>query len=136
LLFVYGTLTIPAVAEVLFERIPRALPAEIANLDAVRVPGRAFPAAISAEGRTLTGSVLPDLSPRERQLVEAYEGPLYRLEPHRTRAGDRVEVFVAAADPPRSSPRWDPAAFERDLDDYLGECRRWRSGYVAGPVAK
>lgn len=136
MLFVYGTLTIPAVAEALFERLPRALPAEIANLDAVTVPGRTFPVAIPVEGRTLTGSVLPDLSPHERKLVEAYEGPLYRQERHRTRAGDRVEVFVAAADLPLSSQRWNPTTFERHLDDYLGECRRWRSEYVAGPVAK
>lgn len=127
MLFAYGTLTFPEVAEALFDRLPEAAPAAVANLAAFAVPGRVFPIAAAVASGTLEGVVLRDLDARECHLVAAYEGPLYRKESYRTLDGDPVDVFVAACGGLASPVRWDAARFEsHDLEDYVRRCRRWR----------
>ena len=80
LLFVYGTLRDPdLVAAVLARRLPTAalLPATAPGFRAVHYPDRIYPALVRAPGAAAPGLVLTDLTPFERDLLDAFEGSEY-----------------------------------------------------------
>ncbi|MBI4923071.1 MAG: gamma-glutamylcyclotransferase [Devosia nanyangense] len=81
LLFVYGTLRDPDLLAAVLARplVGAAMPAAVApGFCAVHFPGRIYPALIRAPGAAAEGLVLADLTPFERDLLDAYEGEEYR----------------------------------------------------------
>ena len=81
LLFVYGTLRDPELlAGVLGRPLSAAamLPAAAPGFAALHYPGRIYPALVRRPGAAAAGQVLTDLSPFERDLLDAFEGEEYR----------------------------------------------------------
>ena len=82
-LFAYGTLRDP---DLLSRVLARPLNAEAMlgavapGFRAVHYPGRAYPALVRAPGAAAEGVVLTDLTPFERDLLDAFEGDEYRRQ--------------------------------------------------------
>jgi gamma-glutamylcyclotransferase (GGCT)/AIG2-like uncharacterized protein YtfP len=83
-LFVYGTLRDPDLLAAVLGRPLRAGGQHVARAPgfrAVHYPGRIYPALIRAPGAVAAGLLLIDLSPFERDLLDAFEGEEYRRAP-------------------------------------------------------
>ena len=83
LLFVYGTLRDPDLLAGVLGRPLRAsamLPAAAPGLAALHYPGRIYPALVRRPGAAAPGLVLTDLTPFERDLLDAFEGDEYRRQ--------------------------------------------------------
>jgi len=83
LLFVYGTLRDPELLAGVLARPLRtdaALAAAAPGFRTVHYPNRIYPALLRAPGAVAPGLVLMDLSPFERDLLDAYEGHEYRRQ--------------------------------------------------------
>lgn len=81
LLFVYGTLRDPdLLAGVLGRPLRREhmLPATAPGFVALHYPRRIYPALVRQPGGAAPGLVLTDLTPFERDLLDAFEGAEYR----------------------------------------------------------
>jgi gamma-glutamylcyclotransferase (GGCT)/AIG2-like uncharacterized protein YtfP len=79
-LFVYGTLRDHEMLAAVLGRTPGAQPlaATAPGFRAVPYPGRSYPALVRRPGATAAGLLLTDLTPFERDLLDAYEGEEYR----------------------------------------------------------
>lgn len=83
-LFVYGTLRDPDLLAGVLGRPLRGgglHPARAAGFRAVHYPGRVYPALVRAPGGSAEGLLLTDISPFERDLLDAFEGDEYRRGP-------------------------------------------------------
>lgn len=83
-LFVYGTLRDPQLLAAVLDRRPRlerVHRARAPGFRAVAYPGRVYPALVRAPGTVADGLLLTDLSPFERDLLDAFEGAEYRRAP-------------------------------------------------------
>jgi hypothetical protein len=83
-LFAYGTLRDPDILRAVLGRppLPHALHmARAPGFHVVHYPGRAYPALVRAPGAAAEGVAITDLSPFERDLLDAYEGAEYRRQP-------------------------------------------------------
>lgn len=83
-LFVYGTLRDPDLLAAVLGRALRPGGQHIARAPgfrAVHYPGRIYPALIRVPGAAAEGLLLIDLSPFERDLLDAFEGEEYRRTP-------------------------------------------------------
>lgn len=81
LLFVYGTLRDPDLLSGVLGRPLRErqmLPAAAPGFVAVHYPRRIYPALVRRPGGAAPGLVLTDLTPFERDLLDAFEGDEYR----------------------------------------------------------
>ncbi len=81
LLFVYGTLRDPDLLAGVLGRSLRngaMLPAAAPGLVALHYPGRIYPALVRRPGAAAPGLILTDLTPFERDLLDAFEGEEYR----------------------------------------------------------
>ena len=81
LLFVYGTLRDPDLLAAVLGRTlkPEAvLAARAPGFRAVHYPGRIYPALIRVPGAAAEGLIVTDLTPFERDLLDAFEGEEYR----------------------------------------------------------
>ena len=91
-LFVYGTLRDADLLGAVLGRLPGPGGCQAAaapGFRAVHYPGRVYPALVRAPGSAAPGLLLIDLTPFERDLLDAFEGAEYRREP--------VAVIVDAA---------------------------------------
>ncbi len=80
-LFVYGTLRDPDLLAAVLGRPLRGAGRHVARAPgfrAVHYPGRIYPALIRVPGAAAEGLLLIDLSPFERDLLDAFEGDEYR----------------------------------------------------------
>ena len=80
-LFVYGTLRDPELLSAVLCRKLRPAGQHVARAPgfrAVHYPGRVYPALIRAPGAAAEGLLLIDLSPFERDLLDAFEGAEYQ----------------------------------------------------------
>ncbi|MDH4317976.1 MAG: gamma-glutamylcyclotransferase [Desulfobulbaceae bacterium] len=99
-LFVYGTLLDPEI----FYRItgvqPKAVAGVLADHERRLVREEVFPAIIAQSGATVSGLVYADLSPFVMDLLDRYEGELYRRREVLVRLADhttvRAETYVIA----------------------------------------
>ncbi|MGN6156470.1 MAG: gamma-glutamylcyclotransferase family protein [Devosia sp.] len=81
LLFVYGTLRDPDLLAAVLGRPLRGghlIPATAPGFVALSYPGRIYPALVRRPGGAAPGLVLTDLTPFERDLLDAFEGGEYR----------------------------------------------------------
>lgn len=96
-LFVYGTLRDPDLLSGVLNRPlnPAQIAAAVApGFRAVAYPGRLYPALARKPGAAAEGLVLLDLTPFERDLLDAFEGGEYR----RTEIAVIIEVELHQAD--------------------------------------
>ena len=83
-LFAYGTLRDPDILRAVLGRplVPHALhPARAPGFRAVPYPGRVYPALVRVPGSAAEGLVITDLTPFERDLLDAFEGAEYLRQP-------------------------------------------------------
>jgi gamma-glutamylcyclotransferase (GGCT)/AIG2-like uncharacterized protein YtfP len=119
-LFAYGTLRDPDLLSAVLNRPLRpdgALYARAPGFRAVHYPNRVYPALVRAPGAAAEGLLLTDLSPFERDLLDAFEGEEYRreviaimidVELHEAYAY-LPAISVAAASPEWSLANWQAA---------------------------
>lgn len=83
-LFAYGTLRDPDLLAAVLARPlkPHLLhPARAPGFRAVHYPGRIYPALVRVPGAAAEGLLITDLTPFERDLLDAFEGEEYRRQP-------------------------------------------------------
>ncbi len=98
LLFVYGTLRDPDLLAGVLARPLNAealLAAHAPGFAAVHYPNRPYPALVRAPGAAAEGLVLTDLSPFERDLLDAFEGEEYRPTPIPVMIGEELHEAFA-----------------------------------------
>jgi gamma-glutamylcyclotransferase (GGCT)/AIG2-like uncharacterized protein YtfP len=116
-LFAYGTLRDPQLLAAVLGRPlrPGGLhPAVAPGFRAVHYPGRIYPALIRAPGAVAEGLLLVDLTPFERDLLDAFEGDEYRRNTIAVMLGEELHeadaylpaIAVANAGEDWSLGRW------------------------------
>lgn len=119
LLFVYGTLRDPDLLAGVLARPLRgeAMPAAVApGFAAVHYPGRIYPALVRRPGGAAEGLVLTDLTPFERDLLDAFEGEEYRPAPIPVMIGEELHEAVAylpSIAVPADAPAWTLSDWQR-----------------------
>ena len=78
-LFVYGTLCLPEVRDVLMRRAVTARAATLAAHRVARVDGHTYPTLVPADDERADGYVLHDLTPAEHRVLRLFEPPVYDL---------------------------------------------------------
>ncbi|MEQ8703547.1 MAG: gamma-glutamylcyclotransferase family protein [Phaeodactylibacter sp.] len=127
-LFVYGTLLFPEILATLLNRVPHHIESTLidhrrfAIHDGPKV--RPYPAIFPEPGAVVSGHLLPDLSPRECQILDAYEGADYAKTTGQVKKAGQwteAEVYIWRADK-RGQLRdsWEPEYFQaHHLGTYL-----------------
>lgn len=131
-LFAYGSLRFPEVVSSLLGRVPQHEPDSAPGWRAAEVPDEVFPALVAGSG-TVPGLLLDGLSPREWEVLDAFEGPFYEARPIELASG-RSEWTYVCADPSRVGPGdWSPERFARThLAEYVRDCADWRQEFLEG----
>lgn len=112
LLFVYGTLRDPDLLSGVLARPLNAgamLAACAPGFRAVHYPNRPYPALLRAPGAAAEGLVLTDLTPFERDLLDAFEGEEYRLSPIPVMIGGELHeafAYLPAIPVPADAAPW------------------------------
>jgi gamma-glutamylcyclotransferase (GGCT)/AIG2-like uncharacterized protein YtfP len=138
-LFVYGTLLLPAVIEALIGRVPPRLPAVLPGYRRYRLTGRAYPAIVAEPAARVDGLVYRGLAPRERMILDAFEGDAYerRRVRARTRRGELLaaDAYVLARGHERllqRAPAWSLEEFAAGSGAaYVRRCAALRAGWPA-----
>jgi len=119
LLFVYGTLRDPDLLSGVLARRLNAeamLPARAPGFRAVHYPARAYPALVRAPGAAAEGLVLTDLTPFERDLLDAFEGAEYRPTLIPVMVGEELHeafAYLPAIVVPADATPWTLEAWQR-----------------------
>lgn len=117
-LFVYGTLRDPDLLSGVLARPLSAaamLPAVAPGFAALHYPGRIYPALVRAPGAAAPGLLLIDLSPFERDLLDAFEGAEYRRTLIPVMAGEELHEafsYLPAIEVPASAASWTLEAWQ------------------------
>jgi hypothetical protein len=120
-LFVYGTLRDPDLLAGVLNRLLNAAaihPARAPGFRAVHYPGRIYPALVRAPGAAAEGLLLTDLTPFERDLLDAFEGEEYRRGTIAAMLVDEPELHEAFAYLPviavsPDTPAWSLSSWQR-----------------------
>jgi gamma-glutamylcyclotransferase (GGCT)/AIG2-like uncharacterized protein YtfP len=75
--FVYGTLMVPQVLEILLGRVPELRPATLLGYHRYAIEGACYPAITISENSSVDGRLLTGLSSDELATLDAYEGDSY-----------------------------------------------------------
>jgi gamma-glutamyl AIG2-like cyclotransferase len=119
-LFVYGTLRDPDILAAVLGRPLNGeamLAATAPGFRAVAYPGHLYPALVRAPGAAAPGLVLTDLSPFERDLLDAYEGEGYRRALIPVMIAEELHeafAYLPAAAISTTAPDWSLEAWHRD----------------------
>ncbi|WP_462185671.1 MULTISPECIES: gamma-glutamylcyclotransferase family protein [unclassified Frankia] len=138
-LFVYGTLLFPEVVRALIGRVPQAGPATVTGWRAARLRDRLYPGLVptaEADGpdRATAGLVLLGLAPRERAILDAFEGEAYEARPLVLADGLPAMAYLWRDLAEAMPENWDARVFaDRHLTDYALRCVTWRAG-LADPA--
>jgi gamma-glutamyl AIG2-like cyclotransferase len=125
-LFVYGSLSFAEVQQVLLGRLPGSRPAAVTGWRNAALRDRAFPGLVAQPGGRVTGSLLTDLTPAERALLDAYEGPMYEARALPLADGGLGLTYVCVDASLVLHHDWDRDHFGRYLlQDYLTGVTRW-----------
>lgn len=112
-LFVYGTLRDPdLLAAVLARPLRPAMlhAARAPGLRAVHYPNRVYPALVRTPGAAAEGLLLLDLTPFERDLLDAFEGEEYRRAPIAVVLDEELheaDAYLPAIPVPAGAADWD-----------------------------
>lgn len=119
LFFVYGTLRDPDLLAGVLARplVPAAmLAANAPGFRAAHYPGRVYPALLRAPGKAAEGLVLTDLTPFERDLLDAFEGPEYRRQLVPVMIGEELHeayAYLPAIAVPATAAPWTLEGWQR-----------------------
>lgn len=119
-LFVYGTLRDPDLLSAVLGRPLRASgahPARAPGFKAVHYPDRVYPALVRAPGIVAEGLLLIDLSPFERDLLDAFEGAEYRREPIATLVEEdlfEADAYLPTVRVPTDAHDWSLSRWQRE----------------------
>lgn len=111
-LFAYGTLRDPDILSAVLGRlpVPHALhPARAPGFRAVHYPGRVYPALVRTPGAAAEGLVITDLTPFERDLLDAFEGAEYLRQPIAVLIEEdlfEADAYLPAITVPATSTDW------------------------------
>ena len=131
-LFVYGTLRDPDLLAGVLGRPLRSHamhPARAPGFRAVHYPGRIYPALVRVPGAAAEGLLLTDLTPFERDLLDAFEGEEYRRATIAAMLVDEPELHEADAYIPAI------AVADTGEDWLLGDWQRLHKPRVLGAEA-
>jgi gamma-glutamylcyclotransferase (GGCT)/AIG2-like uncharacterized protein YtfP len=124
-LFVYGSLVVADVLDAVLGRVPQHRRARVTGWRAAALRERPFPGLVSAEG-AVDGIVLTDLTGAERELLDAFEGPMYARRELTLDDGTTAVAYVCVDELLVLADDWDIERFRRDdLPAYLERCARW-----------
>ena len=118
-LFVYGTLRDPDLLSAVLGRKLRPAGQHVARAPgfrAVYYPGRIYPALIRVPGAAAEGLLLIDLTPFERDLLDAFEGEEYRRAPVATIVEEdlfEAEAYLPAVKVANEGPDWSLAHWQQ-----------------------
>jgi len=118
LLFVYGTLRDPDLLAGVLGRPLSAgtmLTATAPGFAALHYPGRIYPALVRAPGAAAPGLLLTDLTPFERDLLDAFEGAEYRRAPIPVMVAAELHeafAYLPAIEVPASAAPWSLEAWQ------------------------
>jgi len=114
MLFVYGTLRDPELRAGVLGRAVTGLEATAPGHAAVHYPGRVYPALVRRPGSAAPGLVLTDLTPFERDLLDAFEGAEYRRDMIAVMIGEELHEAFAylPAIAVRNQPDWTLGAWQ------------------------
>lgn len=111
-LFAYGTLRDPDILRSVLGRplVPHALhPARAPGFQAGHYPGRIYPALVRVPGAAAEGLVITDLTPFERDLLDAFEGAEYLRQPIAVMIEEdlfEADAYLPAIPVPANSTAW------------------------------
>ena len=111
-LFAYGTLRDPDMLRAVLGRplVPHALHrARAPGFHAVHYPGRIYPALVRVAGSAAEGLVITDLTPFERDLLDAFEGAEYLRQPIAVLIEEdlfEADAYLPAIPVPADSTGW------------------------------
>lgn len=140
-LFAYGTLTFRDVIEALLGRPMDPIPAQLLDHACRPVRAAPFPAVVAASGERSDGRLYTGLGARDWELLDRFEGELYRREVRRIALWDpqRHELDVTLYLPTRAlserivEGHWSPARFRSSqLRRYTAICRSLRHRFERG----
>jgi gamma-glutamylcyclotransferase (GGCT)/AIG2-like uncharacterized protein YtfP len=124
-LFVYGSLVVADVLEAVLGRVPEHRPARVTGWRAAALRARPFPGLVPADG-AVRGLLLTDLSATERDVLDAFEGPMYERRELTLDDGATAVAYVCVDELLVLPGDWDVERFRRDdLPAYLERCARW-----------
>jgi gamma-glutamylcyclotransferase (GGCT)/AIG2-like uncharacterized protein YtfP len=123
--FTYGSLMHDAVWGSLVPAPRRSLPARIEGWRRHAIRGATYPGIGASPGSSVAGRLWLDVTSAELALLDAFEGPEYRLQTVLAHPADgspprQAHVWVWLDDTRRLDHDWDAAGFERDhLAEFL-----------------
>jgi gamma-glutamylcyclotransferase (GGCT)/AIG2-like uncharacterized protein YtfP len=126
-LYVYGTLQVPAIIQQIVGRALRAEPATLEGYARYRVQGRVYPAIVEHVGGRVEGLVYDGLSSPELEHLDLYEGALYErrvVDVSKKGVFIQANAYVLRASQHHllSPDSWELETFTRDhLEDYLSQ---------------
>jgi gamma-glutamylcyclotransferase (GGCT)/AIG2-like uncharacterized protein YtfP len=127
-LFVYGSLIVTDVLEAVLGRVPAHRPAHVAGWRRAALRERPFPGLVPGAG-SVDGIVLTDLTARERDLLDAFEGPMYERRDIALTDGTTALAYVCVDELLVLGDDWDVERFRRDdLPAFLEMCAAWSAG--------
>lgn len=118
LLFVYGTLRDPDLLAGVLNRPLNAdcmLPAIAPGFAALHYPNRIYPALVRRPGAAAEGLVLTDLTPFEKDLLDAFEGAEYRRDIIPVMIAEELHeafAYLPAIAIPADAPPWTLSAWQ------------------------
>lgn len=131
--FVYGTLMLPEVLQLVLERAPLTVQATLMGYKRCALLTEVYPAMVTATETTpvpqVSGRLLRDLDDSELHKLDAYEGAMYKrvTVPAVTEAGQSRAFAYVLQDEFRhllTAKDWDPQTFlRRDLQCFLKQLR-------------
>ena len=80
-IFVYGTLLLPEISEVVIGRMPPSRAATLPGYASFLMRGECFPGLVADAASETSGLVFDDIRPGEWQRLDEYEGEMYALVP-------------------------------------------------------
>ncbi len=123
----YGSLRFPEVMRVLLDRVPAYTPAVASGWLVAALPGRPYPALVTASGDA-AGLCVDDLSPAEWVVIDAFEDDVYDLRRLSLRDGSHAWAYVCADAAEVLPTAWSCREFSNDhLVAYVARCARWRA---------
>lgn len=131
--FVYGTLMVPEVLQLVLGRVPLGIEATLAGYKRHALLDEVYPAMVTETEATpvpqVSGRLLRELTDSELQKLDAYEGPMYGrvTAPVVTEEGNGLAFAYVLHDEFRhllTANDWDPQTFlRRDLQRFLQQLR-------------
>lgn len=117
--FAYGTLLFDEIITALIGRVPPSEKAIVHNMRRIRVPGRPYPALISAPGHQVEGRLYHEISAVELKTIDQYEGEEYRkAQIMVTRSATNRPIVAnvwlhASPEQVKRTEDWDPEKFRQ-----------------------